>query len=196
MMPSFDEVIELDACFVELLDADRTDVTARFVVDPDDDPLEFDLRTPSRWSELPRLALPPPAPRTAVVGVEPLLVVHDAAAAIDFYARAFGGVERARETLPDGRIVSVVVAIDGFVIQLSDDFPELRSGRPGSPIALGGTPVTLHLTVEGIDRFFAQATRAGARVLYGLHDVSTLRRHGVVDDPFGHRWSLSSAAST
>ncbi|MDO9017021.1 MAG: VOC family protein [Deltaproteobacteria bacterium] len=194
MTLSFDEVVELDACFAELLDADRTDVTARFALEPDDDPLEFDLRTPSRWSELPRLALEPTAPRTAVVGVEPLLVVHDAAAAIDFYARAFGGVERARDSLPDGRIVSAVVAIDGFVIQLCDDFPELRSGRSGSPAALGGTPVTLHLTVEGIDRFFARATRAGARVLYALHDVSSLRRHGVVEDPFGHRWSLSSAA--
>lgn len=196
MTLSFDEVIELDACFAELLDAERTDVTARFVPDTDDDPLEFDLRTPSRWSELPRLAPASEGPRTAVVGVEPLLVVHDAAAAIEFYARAFGGVERAREALPDGRIVSAVIAIDGFVIQLCDDFPELRSGRPGSPVALGGTPVTLHLMVEGIDRFFARATRAGARVLYGLHDVSSVRRQGVVEDPFGHCWSLSSAAST
>jgi len=195
MTLSFDEVVELDACCAELLDDDRTDVTARLALDPDDDPLEFDLRTPSRWSELPRLAPASPGPRTAVVGVEPLLVVHDAAAAIDFYARAFGGVERARDTLPDGRIVSAVVAIDGFVIQLCDDFPELRSGRPGSPVALGGTPVTLHLTVEGVDRFFARATCAGARVLYGLHDVSALRRHGVVEDPFGHCWSLSSPAS-
>lgn len=192
MSLSYDEVVEVDASFAELLDADVTDVTARFeALGAADDGLEFDLQTPSRWSDLPHLA-PAPRPEAAVVGIEPHLVVHDAAAAIDFYARAFGGAERSRETLPDGRILSAAVAIDGFTILLCDDFPELRSGRPGSPVALGGTPVTLHLTVEGVDRLFARALGAGARALHGLHDVSPSRRHGVVEDPFGHRWSLSS----
>lgn len=185
MTMSCDEVVELDDGFAELLE-DATDVTARFDP-PDDDPLEFDLRTPSRWSDLPRAS-----PRAAVVGVEALLVVHDAAAAIAFYARAFGASERARQALPDGRIVSALLAVDGFVIHLSDDFPELRGGRPGSPLALGGTPVTLHLTVDGVEAFFARAVAAGAAVRLGLHEVSASRRHGVVEDPFGHRWSLTS----
>jgi PhnB protein len=193
MSMSYDEIAELDASFAELLDADHTDVTARFhLPDPDADDLEFDLRTPSRWSDLPRLAPLVRAPEASVVRVEPYLVVHDAAAAIDFYVRAFGGAERSRETLPDGRVLAAVVSIDGFTILVCDDFPELRAGRPGSPVALGGTPVTLHLTVEGIERFFARAIGAGARVAHGLHEVSPSRRHGVVEDPFGHRWSLSS----
>ena len=189
MTMSFDEIAELDASFAELLDAEHTDVTARFHIPDPDDALEFDLRTPSRWSDLPRLAR---SPEAAVVRVEPTLVVHDATAAIDFYVRAFGASERSRETLPDGRVLSAVVSIDGFTIMVCDDFPELRSGRSGSPIALGGTPVTLHLTVEGIDRLFARALRAGARVVHGLHEVAPGRRHGIVEDPFGHRWSLSS----
>lgn len=190
MTMSCDEVVELDDGFAELLDDDATDVTARFDL-PDDDPLEFDLRTPSRWSDLPRVA--PVPPRASVVGVEALLVVHDAAAAIAFYARAFGANERARESLPDGRILLAVLAVDEVTIHLSDDFPELRGGRGGSPSALGGTPVTLHLTVEGVDTLFARAVAAGASVRLGLHDVSPSRRHGVVEDPFGHRWSLTSA---
>ena len=194
MTMSDDEVDELDASFAELLDADVTDIAARFALpcSPDDDSFEFDLQTPSRWSEIPRLTDRPVASEVAVISVVPYLVVHDAAAAIDFYARAFGGTERSREALPDGRILTAVVAIDGFTIHLGDDFSELRRGRATSPVALGGTPVTLHLTVHGIDRFFAQALRAGARVTHGLHDVSPSRRHGVVEDPFGHRWSLSS----
>ena len=197
MTMSFDEIAELDASFAELLDAEHTDVTARFhIPDPDDDALEFDLRTPSRWSDLPRLAHSASAPEAAVLRVEPTLVVHDATAAIDFYERAFGASERSRETLPDGRVLSAAVSIDGFTIMVCDDFPELRSGRSGSPIALGGTPVTLHLTVDGIDRLFARALRAGARVVHGLHEVSPGRRHGIVEDPFGHRWSLSSLAAS
>lgn len=197
MSPSSDGIHEIDLSFVELLDADITDATAPFTaLDAAEDTLEFDLRTPSRWSDLPRLPVPSAARETAVVGVEPYLVVHDAVAAIGFYERAFGAIERSRETLPDGRVLSSSVTIDGFTIILCDDFPELRCGRPGSPVALGGTPVTLHLTVEGIDRFFARALRAGARVTHGLHDVSAHRRNGVVEDPFGHRWSLSSRSSS
>lgn len=190
MSMSYDEIAELDASFAELLDADHTDVTARLhIPDPDDDALEFDLHTPSRWSDLPRLT---PSAEAAVVRVEPCLVVHDATAAVDFYGRAFGAAERSRATLPDGRVLSAVLSIDGFTIAVRDDFPELRSGRLGSPAALGGTPVTLDLTVEGIERFFARALRAGALVVHGLHEVAPGRRHGVVVDPFGHLWSLSS----
>ncbi|TAK29671.1 MAG: hypothetical protein EPO40_09630 [Myxococcaceae bacterium] len=68
MSLSYDEVDELDASFAELLDDDCTDVTAPFQLpDPSDDALEFDLQTPSRWSDLPRLARPSLAPEAAAV---------------------------------------------------------------------------------------------------------------------------------
>lgn len=67
MTISYDEVDELDASFAELLDDDCTDVTAPFrLPDPSDDALEFDLQTPSRWSDLPRLSRPPLASEAAV----------------------------------------------------------------------------------------------------------------------------------
>lgn len=61
-----DDFDELDASFAQLLDDECTDVTPRFQLPdaaptrppplpPADDSLEFDLRTPSRWSELPQL---------------------------------------------------------------------------------------------------------------------------------------------
>lgn len=67
MTLSYDEADELDASFAELLDEDCTDVTAPFQLpDPPDDALEFDLQTPSRWSDLPRLVRPPIAPKGPV----------------------------------------------------------------------------------------------------------------------------------
>jgi len=67
MSLSYDEADELDASFAELLDDDCTDVTAPFQLpDSSDDALEFDLRTPSRWSDLPRLTRPPLASEAAV----------------------------------------------------------------------------------------------------------------------------------
>lgn len=153
-----------------------------------DDALEFDLCTPSRWSELPRIT-----PPRGVVGCAPYLVVHDAGAALGFYGRAFGAQETARETLADGRVSAASLSIGQVVVLVGDDIPELRSGRSTSPAKLGGTPVTIHLTVDGVEAFFLRAVQAGARVLHPLCDTSFRGRLGVVEDPFGHRWSLSSA---
>ncbi|MBI4512933.1 MAG: DUF1579 family protein [Gemmatimonadetes bacterium] len=68
--------------------------------------------------------------------VTPHLVVNGAAAAIEFYKKAFGAVE----------------------------------------------------TGAASDR----ANRAGAKVLYPLEDAFWGDRYGIVQDPFGHRWSLAT----
>lgn len=61
-----------------------------------------------------------------------------------------------------------------------------------SPLGLGGTPVTLHLYVADVDSDFARAVNAGAEVLMPLDDQFWGDRYGIVQDPFGHRWSLAS----
>ena len=80
--------------------------------------------------------------------LSPHLVVDDAAAAIDFYVKAFGAVEVVRLPRPDGKLVHASVRINGFLVMLNDDFPEMSGGKSMTPPALGGTPVTIHLTVH------------------------------------------------
>ena len=122
--------------------------------------------------------------------VLPHLVVDDAAAAIDFYVKAFGAVEQGRVPGPDGKLIHASLAINGSSVMLNDDFPEMSDGKSMTPKALGGTPVTIHLTVTDVDAKFQKALDAGATVVHPLEDAFWGDRYGVVRDPFGHQWSM------
>lgn len=80
--------------------------------------------------------------------VFPYLRVSNAAAAIDFYARAVGGVEQFRLTEPNGRIGHAEVKIGPATIMLSDEYPEY--GMLG-PTADGTTSVLLHIHCDDVD---------------------------------------------
>jgi uncharacterized glyoxalase superfamily protein PhnB len=60
------------------------------------------------------------------------------------------------------------------------------------PRALKGTPVTIHLYVEDADAFAARAVKAGAKLTMPLEDMFWGDRYGVVEDPFGHHWSIAT----
>lgn len=123
--------------------------------------------------------------------VSPMLTVSDGAAAIDFYVKAFGAEELGRVPAPDGkRLFHAALRINGSLVMLNDDFPEMADGKSTTPTALGGTPVTVHLTVNDVDAKFQQAVDAGATVVMPLEDMFWGDRYGEVLDPFGHRWSL------
>ncbi len=122
--------------------------------------------------------------------LSPYLVVDDAAAAIDFYVKAFNAVELGRVPGPDGRLIHAAVQINGSTVMLNDDFPEMTDGKSMTPKALGGTPVTIHLTVTDVDDRFQRAIDAGATVVKPLEDQFWGDRYGVVQDPFGHQWSM------
>jgi PhnB protein len=122
--------------------------------------------------------------------VTPHLVVDDAAAAIDFYIAAFGAEELGRVPGPGGKLVHAALTINGSTVMLNDDFPEMSGGKSTTPRALGGTPVTIHLTVTDVDAKFQRAVDAGATVVQPLEDAFWGDRHGVLADPFGHQWSM------
>ena len=119
----------------------------------------------------------------------PHLVCRDAAAAIDFYGRAFGAVELFRLPMPNGKLMHACVRIGDSQLFLVDEMPE--HGAHG-PQALKGTPVTIHLQVEDADAAFARAMRAGAMVTMPLADMFWGDRYGRVTDPFGHSWSIAT----
>ncbi len=122
--------------------------------------------------------------------VSPYLIVDDAAAAIDFYVNAFGAEELGRVPRPDGKLVNAALRINGSVVMLNDDFPEMTGGKSMTPKALGGTPVSIHLTVTDVESQFQRAVDAGATVIAPLEDQFWGDRFGVLADPFGHRWSM------
>ncbi|BBZ31798.1 VOC family protein [Mycolicibacterium confluentis] len=123
----------------------------------------------------------------------PHLVVEDAAAAIDFYAHAFGATEEIRLLHPEGKIIHACVRINGAPVFLNDDFPEYNDGKSSTPSALGGASVTIHLHGPDVDARFKRAVEAGATVVAPLEDQFWGDRYGVLRDPFGHQWSLAES---
>lgn len=122
--------------------------------------------------------------------MSPHLVVDDAAAAIDFYVKAFGATELGRLPGPGGKLVHAALQINGSTVMLNDDFPEMSGGKSMTATALGGTPVTIHLTVTDVETWFQRAVDAGATVVMPLEDQFWGDRYGVVCDPFGLQWSM------
>ncbi len=120
--------------------------------------------------------------------VTPHLVVRGAAAAIEFYKKAFGATEVMRMTMPDGKAVGhAEIKIGDSLIMIADEFPQCQS-----PQALGGSPVTLGLYVEDCDAVFQRAVAAGAQVRMPPADMFWGDRYGQVTDPFGHIWSIAT----
>jgi PhnB protein len=131
--------------------------------------------------------LPTPPP------VSPYLTVDNADAAIAFYQKAFGAKLVHRQGAPDGKkVIHAALLINGGLLMLCDDFPEMRGGAKGTPTALGGSPVTIHLDLPDVDATFARAVEAGAKVTMPLADQFWGDRYGAIVDPFGHRWSLAT----
>jgi PhnB protein len=121
--------------------------------------------------------------------VTPYLIVDGAGAAIEFYRSIFGATERMRMPAPDDKVGHAELEIGQSVIMLADEFPDM--GARG-PRAVGGTPVTLHVYVEDVDRVFDQAVAAGAKALRPVEDRFYGDRSGQFEDPFGHRWDVAT----
>ena len=120
--------------------------------------------------------------------IVPYLAVEGGAAALEFYKKAFGARELARETAPDGRLISGRLKIGDSMIMLSDVFPGDDSAAPSM---VGTTTVTLQLYTKDVDRVWDRAVAAGAKVVVPLQEQYWGERHGHLLDPFGHHWSLA-----
>jgi PhnB protein len=121
--------------------------------------------------------------------LSPYLVVRGAADAIAFYARAFGAEELFRLSDPSGKLGHAELRIGNSRFMLADEYPDFGAL---SPLAIGGSPVSIHLYVEDVDQTFARAVAAGALELRPLKDEFYGDRTALVADPFGHKWHLAS----
>ncbi len=122
-------------------------------------------------------------------GATPYICVHDGAAALDFYAKAFGATERMRMAEPSGKIGHAEIEIGEAVIMLSDEFPELGVRSPRS---LGGSPAAVLLYFEDVDAVARRAVDAGAKLTRPVENQFYGDRSGKLEDPFGHTWWIAT----
>ncbi len=124
--------------------------------------------------------------------VTPGLVTNDAAAAIEFYKKAFGAEEICRMAGPGGKgIMHAELKIGDSVIMLGEESPMDPSGCR-SPKNLGGTAVSLHVYVADVDTAFNKAVADGATAKMPPKDMFWGDRYAKVTDPFGHVWGIAT----
>ena len=121
--------------------------------------------------------------------VTPYLIVKSAAQAIDFYKKAFGATELMRFPGPNNTVMHAEIKIGDSPVMLADE-PEGGSYR--NPLAVGGTPVSLMVYVEDVDKIFNQAVAAGAKSTRAVQDQFYGDRSGNLTDPFGHVWTIGT----
>jgi PhnB protein len=119
----------------------------------------------------------------------PYLIVKGAAAAIEFYKRAFAATETLRMADPQGRVGHAEIRIGDSVIMLADEHPDM--GYRG-PHALGGSSVSILLYLEDVDEVFERALKAGAKALRPVTNQFYGDRSGTLEDPFGHVWTIAT----
>lgn len=126
-----------------------------------------------------------PAAVNQITGVVPYLNVGGAVKAAEFYTRAFGAEELARQPVDEqGRTMHIHLRIHGGSVMLADPYPE-----HGYPLQKA-QGYTLHLQVADPDAWWKRAVDAGGEVVVPLQKMFWGDRYGVVRDPFGVSWSI------
>jgi len=127
---------------------------------------------------------PPPAdyPR-----ISPYLNYEDTGAMLAWLERAFGLVERQRQSDANGKLLHAEMQLADGVVML---------GSPGAgfrnPRHLGASTQSLYIYVDDVDALCARARAAGAEIIEEPSDQEYGdRRFGAVD-PEGHRWYFAT----
>ena len=120
----------------------------------------------------------------------PYLACRDAERAIAWYIEVFDARLLSDPIImDDGRVGHSELRVGDSVFFLADEYPE-ENHR--SPLALGGSSVGFQLHVPDADATYERALQQGATSLRPLGEHYGARS-GVIRDPFGHRWFVSTA---
>lgn len=121
--------------------------------------------------------------------ITPSLIVHDGAAAIEFYVRGFGAREKERDIGPGGKVWHSALQVGDSLFMVMDEFPEMEAN---SARRIGDSPVSIWLYVKDVDKLYNQVVAAGATSVMAPMDQFWGDRTATVEDPFGHTWSIST----
>lgn len=123
--------------------------------------------------------------------ITPYISVHDGAAAIEFYKKAFDAKEVLRIPGPEGKGIghADLLLFGRMHLMLADEYPEMGFRAPRT---IGGSPVMLSVYVEDVDAAVKRAVDAGAKLVRPVADQFYGDRGGAIEDPFGHSWWIAT----
>jgi PhnB protein len=125
-----------------------------------------------------------------IKAITPHLFVQGADEAVRFYQEAFGAEELLRNRLPDGRVLFIELALGSQRLLISEETPSLNALAPPT---IGGAPALFLLETDDVDMLASRAVAAGAEVEMAIEERFWGEKYGVLRDPFGHRWAVSTA---
>lgn len=118
----------------------------------------------------------------------PYLAVRDGQRAIDWYVEVLGArLLDAPIIMADGRIGHANLELNGGMLYLAEEFPEIGVVAPEPD----RSAVSLRLHVPDLDATVEAAVNAGG-VLVREIDEAHGSRNATIIDPFGHRWMLQT----
>ncbi|KTD18492.1 Predicted enzyme related to lactoylglutathione lyase [Legionella lansingensis] len=121
--------------------------------------------------------------------ITPYLIVKNAAKAIEFYKAVFGAKELMCMPGPNNSVGHAELTIGESKFMLADECPDMDAKAPS---AYGGSPVGIHLYVKDVDAIVNQAIKHGAKLTQNVEDRFYGDRNGTIEDPFGHKWHIST----
>lgn len=106
-----------------------------------------------------------------------------------FYKSAFGAEELSRRPLQDGTVLHATLTIDGAMLMVHSESPNLASRAPQPD---GNSSVVIYRYVHDVDSVIERAVAAGANVLLPVKNQFWGDRVGRIIDPSGHVWNIAS----
>lgn len=117
------------------------------------------------------------------MAITPYLYYEDVGAALKFLSKAFGFRKFGRPMRRDGKI-------NHAAMKLGDDLVMMGCPPSGyrNPKHLGQATQSLYVNVDDVDKHFARAKKAGAKILEEPGDTEYGHRRYGAEDPEGHEW--------
>ena len=130
-----------------------------------------------------------PINRKRYSAVTVALTVTDIPNAAKFYQQAFGFAKRGIMKGPDGKPIHAELELRGTTLMMGPEMPQ-RGAR--SPKTMGGSPASMYLLVENVDKVVAKAIKLGAAAQGPVMDMFWGDRCGTVVDPEGYTWMVAT----
>jgi PhnB protein len=121
--------------------------------------------------------------------VSAMLTVSDIPAAVSFYQKALGFSKRSIMNGPDGKPIHAELTLRGTTLMLG---PESAAMGKRSAKNLGGSPASLFIYVENVDKVIEKATKLGAASQGPVIDMFWGDRCGTFVDPDGYSWMIGT----
>ncbi len=130
-----------------------------------------------------------PLNKKAYGAVSVNIYVRDVKAAVNFYQKALGFTKRGIMNGPDGKPIHAELTLRGTTLMLS---PENQAMGTRGAKTLGGSPVSLYLLTEDVDKTVAKAVKLGATLRVPVADMFWGDRSGTIIDPEGNSWMVAT----